>query len=140
MRNRRILTYAASVLAMLSLSAAALAGKQNSSLSLVVLSGDTARSAGTAAAGATYGGDITFDVATSQTDRPFVNVRCYQGDSFVYDAWHGFFDGYYTDPVFTLDSSYWPGGAASCTARLVDWAGNGARERTLATTSFAVSG
>jgi hypothetical protein len=140
MRRRRIIiTYTAGLLAMLCLSAAAFAGKQSSSLSLVVLSGDSARSASTTAPGPTYGGDITFDVATTQTERPFVNVRCYQGPTFVYDAWHGFFAGYYTDAVFTLASSYWSGGSANCTARLVDF-GNGGRERTLATTSFAVGG
>lgn len=139
MRNRRIIsTFTAGLIAMLCLSAAAFAGKQSSSLSLVVLSGDTARSASPATA-PTFGGDITFDVATTQTERPFVNVRCYQGQTFVYDAWHGFFAGYYTDAVFTLASSYWSGGSANCTARLVDF-GNGGRERTLATTSFAVSG
>jgi hypothetical protein len=139
MRHRRIIgTFTAGLIAMLCLSAAAFAGKQGSSLSLVVLSGDTVRSA-SATAGPAFGGDITFDVATTQTERPFVNVRCYQGQAFVYDAWHGFFAGYYTDAVFTLASSYWSGGSANCTARLVDF-GNGGRERTLATNSFAVSG
>jgi hypothetical protein len=52
----------------------------------------------------------------------------------VYDAWHGFFGDNYTDPVFTRT-----GGAAACTARLVDWSSSG-KERTLATSSSSAAG
>jgi hypothetical protein len=86
-----------------------------------------------------YGSQVTFDVSTAETDRPFVNVRCYQGTIFIYDAWQGFWQGYYTDPVYTLSSGYWTGGAADCTARLVAYGANG-REKTLASTSFHVAG
>lgn len=113
----------------------AFAGKASSSLSLVVLSSAAAPAAATAAP--SYGGQITFDVSTTQTDRPYVNVRCYQGSSFVYDAWQGFWSGYYTEPNFTLSSAYWMGGAADCTARLVTFCSNG-REKTLASMDFHV--
>lgn len=53
--------------------------------------------------------------------------------------WHGFFADYDSDPVYTLESHVWTGGAATCTARLVDW-GKSGRERTLATTNFDVAG
>jgi len=117
---------------------AAFAGNQNSSLSLVVLPSNTASVTASATKEASYGAQVTFNVSTTQSDLPFVNVRCYQGDAFVYDVWHGFFAEYYTPPVYTLASEYWSGGAATCTARLVDW-GKSGRERTLATTTFLVS-
>jgi hypothetical protein len=126
---------ALAVVAALVVAGAGLAGKPSSSFELVVLSsGDVRATAGTAPS---YEGLVTFDVATTSTDRPFVNVRCYQGGAWVYDGWHGFFDGYYTEPVFTLASDYWAGGAADCSARLVEW-GKNARERTLATLEFHV--
>ena len=116
---------------------AAFAGNQGSSLSLVVLPSTTASVTASASTEASYGGQITFNVSTTQSDLPFVNVRCYQGDAFVYDAWHGFFAEYYEAPVYTLASDYWTGGAATCTARLVYW-GKSGRARTLATTTFLV--
>ena len=62
---------------------------------------------------------ITFQVSTTATDRPFVGVRCWQGDSWVLDAYVGIFPGYEYDPWITLDSDYWKDGmAATCTARL----------------------
>jgi hypothetical protein len=112
----------------------ALAGKPSSSLKLVPMA-DGARLASTAEP--SYGDQITFEVSTTETDRPFVNLRCYQGDAFVADGWHGFFASYVPEPVFTLRSDYWTGGAADCTARLVKWDRLG-RERTLATLDFHV--
>ena len=84
-----------------------------------------------------YGDDITFEVSTTATDQPFVNVRCYQGDAFVYDGWAGFYQGAWGGQTFTLSSMYWTGGEADCTARLVMWGSNG-RERTLSTMDFHV--
>ena len=80
---------------------------------------------------------VTFDVSTS-AEQPEVNVRCYQGSTFVYDAWGGFFAGAWFSGTFTLSSTYWPGGAADCSARLVSWSKNG-REQTLATLDFTVA-
>lgn len=84
-----------------------------------------------------WGQEITFEVTTSAAE-PFVNVRCYQGDAFVYDGWAGFFDGAWFGQTFTLSSMYWEGGAADCTARLVSFGSNG-RERTLKTMGFDVA-
>ena len=123
---------------MLTLAGTALAGKPNSSLSLVVVSTSPTTPLASAAAEPSYGSEVTFDVASSETDRPFVNVRCYQNGAFVYDGWHGFFNSYVPEPNFTLASSYWFGGAADCTARLVEWGRNG-RERTLVSLDFHVS-
>ncbi len=83
-----------------------------------------------------YTESVTFDVS-STADKPYVNVRCYQGTAFVYDAWAGFYAGAWFGQTFTLSSTYWTGGAADCVARLVTWSKNG-RERTLATMGFAV--
>ncbi len=133
---------AAALFAALLVTGTALAGKPaSSSLSLVVLESSASISAATTSAtstGATQGGEVTFDVTTTQTTRPFVNVRCSQNGNFIYDGWHGFFEGYFTEPIFTLYSDYWTSGAADCTARLVD--GNSAKLRTLATLCFQVAG
>ena len=123
---------------MLTLAGTAVAGKPSSSLSLVVVSSSPATALTSAAAGPSYGSEVTFDVSSSETDRPFVNLRCYQNGAFVYDRWHGFFASYAPEPNFTLASTYWLGGAADCTARLVEWSRNG-RERTLASLDFQVS-
>lgn len=80
---------------------------------------------------------VTFEVSTSATDKPYVNVRCYQGGAFVYDGWAGFYDAAWFGRDFTMSSTYWVGGAADCNARLVMWSRNG-RERTLADMTFHV--
>ena len=123
---------------MLTLAGAALAGKPSSSLSLMLVSSSPTTALASAAAEPSYGSQVTFDVSSSETDRPFVNVRCYQNGAFVYDGWQGFFISYVPEPNFTLASSYWLRGAADCTARLVEWSRNG-RERTLASLDFHVS-
>jgi hypothetical protein len=83
-----------------------------------------------------HGETVTFDLSIS-ADKPYVNVRCYQGTAFVYDGWVGYYDGAWFAQSFTLSSSYWASGAADCTARLVTWSKNG-RERTHATMDFHV--
>ena len=83
-----------------------------------------------------WGETVTFKVYTSAS-KPYVNVRCYQGTAFVYDAWAGFYAGAWFGRTFTLSSTYWTGGAASCTARLVTWSKNG-RQQTHATLNFPV--
>ena len=122
--------------AALAMTGSAFAGKSSSSLSLVVLSSGT--SLATATVQPSYGGQITFDVSTTETDHPQVNVRCYQDGAFVYDGWQGFYPSYYKDPIFTLSSGYWTGGAADCTARLLYFDRQG-RDRTLASTTFHVA-
>jgi hypothetical protein len=119
------------------LAGSALAAKPNSSIALVLVG-----SSGTAAAtavGPSYGDQITFNVSTTVTDHPSVNVRCYQDATWVYDGWQSFWPGYAPAPVFTLTSLYWTSGAADCTARLVYFDRQG-RERLLASTAFSVTG
>ena len=130
---------ALSAVALAGPSAAAKGGANNSSsLQLIVLS--AARATADVSASPSHGDEVTFDVKTS-VDRPFVGLRCWQGDAFVYDAYVGYFPGYYDPtPSFTLDSGYWAAGQdATCTARLINWNRQG-REDVLATTSFAVGG
>jgi hypothetical protein len=62
---------------------------------------------------------VTFDVTTTVTDRPFIQLMCWQGSTGVYNNSTGDFDTYMFDPWLTLDSSYWTAGIeASCTARV----------------------
>jgi hypothetical protein len=84
--------------------------------------------------------DITFEVSTTATDRPFVGVRCYQGEAFVYDGYVGYFPDYMFDKNwFTLDSPYWSDGvAASCTARLF-WFDKRGNEKVLTTLGFTAA-
>jgi hypothetical protein len=104
------------------------ASKQPGSLDLVVMDNAVAPS---------YGGRVTFLVA-STAEQPFVGVRCWQGASFVYDAYAGYFDAAWFERWFTLDSLYWePGSAANCTARLFAYDRRG-NERIQATLDFAV--
>ena len=124
------------VVAALVIAATAFAAKQTSSLRLVVLGSGSALAAPTAEP--SYGGQITFDVSTTQTDHPSVNVRCYQDGTWVYDGWQSFWAGYVPEPVYTLSSLYWTSGAADCTARLLYFDRQG-RERTLTTMDFYVT-
>jgi hypothetical protein len=88
-----------------------------------------------------YGQQVTFNVSTTATDQPFVRLNCYQGATEVYWASAGFYDGYPWPWTrnFTLSSSYWTGGAASCIAELYYTPDGGKRFRTLASLSFEVS-
>jgi hypothetical protein len=134
MRTDRIMILVAA-LAALVVAATAAAAKQSSSLTLVVLG--SSPTAVAAAPAPTQGGLVTFNVSTTQTDHPSVNVRCYQAGSWVYDGWQSFWQGA-PEPVFTLSSNYWTSGAADCTARLVYYDRQG-RLQTLATTGFHVN-
>ena len=81
-----------------------------------------------------YGQRITFNVTTSATS-PFVALNCYQGSTWFYSASVGYFAAYPWAKEFTLAATSWPGGAASCTARLYTTK-DGTRTTTLATMSF----
>lgn len=125
------------VIATLVIATTAFAAKPTSSLNLVVLASGAAPAAATAEP--SFGGQITFDVSTTQTDHPSVNVRCYQDGTWIYDGWQSFWPGAADhDPIFTLSSLYWTGGAADCTARLLYFDRQG-RDRTLATMDFHVT-
>ena len=80
-----------------------------------------------------FGATITFDVSSTQTGNPFVNLKCY-GNGIGYDSWSTFWP---TAGTFLLSSPAWTSGAADCTASLVMYV-NGSKYRVLASTSFHV--
>jgi hypothetical protein len=137
MRKDKIAMVVGAVAALV-IAASAFAAKQTSSLRLVVLGSGSAPAAA-ATAEPSQGGQITFNVSTTETNHPSVNVRCYQDGTWVYDGWQSFWAGAADhDPIFTLSSLYWTAGAADCTARLLYFDRQG-RDRTLATTDFHVT-
>jgi hypothetical protein len=80
-----------------------------------------------------WGQRVTFNVSTTATNQPWVNLRCYQNGALVSEGWEGFFAGSLDDGIFGLYSPQWTGGDADCTARLTtpQWS-------ELASTSFHV--
>jgi hypothetical protein len=82
-----------------------------------------------------YGGQLTFTVSTTATSRPFVALACYQGGTMVYSMSAGFFPEYPFMTTYTLQSDYWTGGAANCTATGYYFTSNG-RENVFATKTF----
>jgi hypothetical protein len=79
---------------------------------------------------------ITFDVSTDDTDRPWVLLNCYQDDTWVSTMSHGFFPTYLW-PNYTLASTAWTGGAATCVATLYMVTASG-DARNLASSTFDV--
>ena len=63
-----------------------------------------------------WGQTVTFNVSTTATDQPWVNLKCYQGRTLVAQGWNGYFDASLTGRNFGLSSPMWTGGAADCTA------------------------
>ncbi|HZN87352.1 MAG TPA: hypothetical protein VFB44_00100 [Thermoleophilaceae bacterium] len=84
-----------------------------------------------------YGDEITFEVKTTATESPFVNLECYQGGALVAQGWEGFFDGALGNRIFGLASPSWTGGEADCTAWLKMYVQR--RWKALASTSFHVA-
>jgi hypothetical protein len=88
--------------------------------------------------GLSRGDRVTFNVSTTATSRPWVNVNCYQGGTWVYGEWQGFFPEYLYGQTYTLGPTrLWQSGGADCTAALVSKDGN--RDKTLASVSFYVN-
>jgi hypothetical protein len=85
-----------------------------------------------------YGDTVTFDVWTTATDKPAVQLDCYQGGTLVYTSSAGFYPEWPWSKNFTLRSGAWAGGAADCNARLYKTSSNGLRTYTLGTQSFHV--
>ena len=87
---------------------------------------------------ANYGERITFEVATTATDKPSVKVACTQAGTVVYRSSAGFYPDYPWPwaQTFSLSSTAWTGGAADCTATLYYY--NGKSYPTLATRTFHV--
>ncbi len=84
-----------------------------------------------------WGDTVTFNVSTTATTQPYVNVLCYQNGVLVMNSWNGFFDQA-LNPTdnFGLDSPLWQSGAADCTAWLDMYTKHGTSQ--LASTSFHV--
>jgi hypothetical protein len=121
----------------LALVPAALAGKGgkpsggSSSISAPVMVGD-ANSDGLP----NWGDTVTFNVSTTATAQPFVELVC-SGNGIGYDSWKGYFAGSLdTNWNFVLASGGWTGGPASCTAQLGMYTKQGFRQ--LASSSFQV--
>jgi hypothetical protein len=89
-----------------------------------------------ATGGPHYGDTVTFDVTTTATSYPFVNLTCYQNGGLVAQGSAGFFAGALGNGTFGLYSPKWTGGAADCTAYL-DMYSHG-KWKHLASTSFHV--
>ena len=80
---------------------------------------------------------VTFDISTTATTQPFVNLKCYQNGALVLEGWQGYYDGALnTSRDFGLGSGVWKGGAADCTAWLDMYTQRGWSQ--LASTNFHV--
>jgi hypothetical protein len=85
-----------------------------------------------------WGDTITFNISTTATTEPHVNVTCSQNGVVVYSASTGYYASYpwpWTQNM-TLSSQSWTGGAADCTAVLSAYSGT--TVTTLATLNFQV--
>lgn len=82
---------------------------------------------------ANWGDTVTFNVATTATSEPWVNLKCWQDGSLVAEGWNGFFERSLTGRNFGLYSAAWTGGAAECTAYLTT-----PQRAVLGSTSFGV--
>jgi hypothetical protein len=80
---------------------------------------------------------ITFDVSTTATTKPWVKLNCYQAGVWVATSSAGFFPAYPWPPNFGLSSGAWTSGAADCVATLYKVTSNG-RQRNLKTLNFHV--
>jgi hypothetical protein len=83
-----------------------------------------------------FGQGVTFNVSTTATSQPWVNLACYQNGVLVGQGWDGFFAGSLTGRTFGLASPKWTGGAADCTGWLDQYTKQGFKQ--LASTSFHV--
>jgi hypothetical protein len=85
-----------------------------------------------------HGDVVVFNVSTTATSQPFVNLKCWQNGDLVLDGWNGYFDGALNSTWnFGLGSAAWQSGAADCTAYLAKATKRGTWT-VLATTSFHV--
>ena len=134
--------FAASLLGVLAVTGSAIAGNgagSNKAPSSWISPPVVVSSSNLSVAGATSGprsGDRSrFEISTSQSSSPFVNLRCYQDGALVLNSWSAFFDGGLGDGTFGLGSPAWQSGAADCKADLGMYSAH-SRWRVLASTSF----
>jgi hypothetical protein len=87
-----------------------------------------------------FSDSVSFNISTTATTQPFVNLLCYQNGVLVASGWRGYFVGSldYPNRSFGLSSGGWTSGAADCTATLGYYNSHG-KFASLATTSFHVS-
>lgn len=130
---------AATITLSLAFAGTAFAGKASSSsitgpyvLTTSTLSGPVS----TASSAPRFGETVTFDVSTTQTGNPFVNLVCSgtEANPVGYDSWAAFWP---SAGSFVLGSGGWTSGAADCTAKLVMYV-NSSKVKVLASTSFHV--
>jgi hypothetical protein len=115
----------------------ALAGKTaSSSISQPIVVSSGTPTAPTSTTAPQFGDTITFDVSTTATTTPFVNLNCYQDGALVGQGWATFFAGG-APGTFGLSSPLWKSGAADCTADLGMFSKNG-KWKVLASRSFHV--
>jgi hypothetical protein len=84
-----------------------------------------------------WGDTVTFDVSTTATTGPYVDLACTQNGAVVLGATAGFFDSYlwpWTRDM-TLSTQSWTGGAADCTATLYYFGSRG-KKVVLSTLTF----
>ena len=87
----------------------------------------------------TFGAQVTFDVSTHATDRPWVWNRCYQGATLVSAEVHDMTPGAFFGNVFSLGpTTLWQGGDAECIAELQDR--DSSHDRVLASLLYHVEG
>jgi hypothetical protein len=84
-----------------------------------------------------YGDQITFNVS-SNAPYYFVALVCTQNGTIVEQQTNGFYVGWPWSKTYTLTSTAWLGGAASCTATLYSSLSDGSNRQNLAALSFAV--
>jgi hypothetical protein len=84
---------------------------------------------------ANYSDVVTFNISTTATTQPWVNLVCSQNGVVVAQGWDGYFAGSITSANFGLYSPQWTGGGADCIAYLTTptWS-------RLGSTSFHVDG
>jgi hypothetical protein len=86
--------------------------------------------------GVSFGDTVTFNVSTTATAQPYVNLLC-SGNGVGYNSWRGYFAGSLdSNWNFVLGSGGWTSGAADCTAWLGMYTKQGFQR--LASTSFHV--
>ncbi len=65
-----------------------------------------------------FGDTVKFNVSTTSTTSPYVNLQCFQNGVLVASGWRGYFAGSLDTPYFVLDGGSWASGAADCIAYL----------------------
>src|SRR5262245_15011043 len=83
-----------------------------------------------------HGDTVAFNVSTTATTEPYVDLQCFQNGRMVAEGWRGYFDGALDTRNFTLWSPQWERGAAECTAYVAKSTSRGMQQ--LASTSFHV--